>query len=68
MLKMFRNEKYKNDLTTNVGDFLDSLLSDPAVSAINAAHKSQVIGTASVGNVSFSTVSVDFDQVNSAKA
>lgn len=35
MLKKFRNEKYKNDLTTHVGDFLESLLKDSCVSEIN---------------------------------
>lgn len=67
MLKMFRNKRYKNDLTTNVGGFLDSLLSDPAISAINPASESPVIATDSVCSARFCTVSGDFDQTNSPK-
>ncbi|MBB2149269.1 hypothetical protein [Pedobacter gandavensis] len=64
---MFRNEKYKNDLTTNVGDFLDSLLGDIPVSAINSAHKIQVTCTVPVLNNGVAAVSGEFDQTNSCK-
>lgn len=37
MLKRFCNDKYKNDLTTNVGDFLESLLGDAELSMLNPA-------------------------------
>lgn len=42
MLKKFCREKYKNDLTTNVGDFLESLLGDAGFSGINSAAVSNV--------------------------
>lgn len=37
MLNKCRNDKYKNDLTTHVGDFLESLLNDFGISEVNVA-------------------------------
>lgn len=42
MLKKFCREKYKNDLTTHVGEFLESLLGDNGFSGINPAAVSNV--------------------------
>ncbi|WP_316821066.1 hypothetical protein [Pedobacter gandavensis] len=48
MLKKFCNDKYKNDLTTHVGDFLESLLVDEHISALNGGYQLQVKHTGSV--------------------
>lgn len=42
MLKKFCNDKYKNDLTTHVGDFLESLLVEEHISALSNLYQFQV--------------------------
>ncbi|WP_316749689.1 hypothetical protein [Pedobacter gandavensis] len=68
MLKKFRNEKYKNGLTTHVGDFLESLLHDAAISGVNLAPQLQLTGTGSVSKDGLAAVASDYDQANLHKA
>jgi len=68
MLKKFRNEKYKNDLTIHVGDFLESLLRDANVSGINGAHHLGVTSIDSVLKGGMNAVAGDCDHANPHKA
>ncbi|MCX2451429.1 hypothetical protein OQX61_09110 [Pedobacter sp. PLR] len=68
MLKKFRNEKYKNGLTTHVGDFLESLLNDVAISAIKSAPQLPVTSTGSVLKDELTAMAGDCDQANPHKA
>ncbi|WP_316840230.1 hypothetical protein [Pedobacter gandavensis] len=68
MLKKFRNDKYKNDLTTHVGDFLESLLNDVPISAIGGNDFLPISGTGSGLKDCSAVMGSTHDQANPHKA